>query len=162
MSPPSRPFLPSSLLSRVVHLHCSDPDSIRLVGGTSRCNGQIELHHNDQWRPLDSFSWDHRLSKFICHRLSCGSPTSVANIPSLTSSSWWIENSCVQSNALLRDCASKDQPSHNRIEIHCSGKCQTDTNSFHIMLPSYQSEQQLLKWVVSPTWPLLRRCQADL
>lgn len=120
------------LLTHVVHLPCSDPDNFRLVGGTSRCNGGLELQHNNHWKTVDSLSWDHRMSKFVCHWLSCGSPTSIVRRPLATLPfTWWIDKSCVQSHALLRDCVTTDRPRNSNIEIHCSGKSHIDTFTFY-------------------------------
>ncbi|XP_075871012.1 scavenger receptor cysteine-rich type 1 protein M160-like [Nelusetta ayraudi] len=104
-----------------VWLCCSDPDDLRLVGGTSRCNGRVQLKHDDEWRDLVLFLADRSASTFICHWLSCGSPISLVAREKSTPSIWVMYNSCVQSDASLRDCVTTfDQPWDTGIEIYCS------------------------------------------
>lgn len=106
---------------------CSDPDEIRLVGGTSQCNGRLELKHKDNWRVLDADSMDREKTAIICQWLGCGSPLSVARIPFSTPSTWLINTSCIVSSNLLKECvATNDIPKDSSIEINCSGKTWND------------------------------------
>lgn len=109
---------------------CSDPDEMRLVGGTSQCNGRPELKHNDNWRALDTDymeSWGRETTAIICQRLGCGSPLSAARIPFSPPSTWLIDTSCVVSGHLLKECVTTDDISKDSsIEINCSGKTWND------------------------------------
>lgn len=109
---------------------CSDPDEVRLVGGTSQCNGRPELKHNDNWRALDADStesWGRETTAIICQRLGCGSPLSVARMPFPTPSTWLINISCIVSSNLLKECVTaNDIPKDSSIEISCSGKTWND------------------------------------
>lgn len=117
---------------------CSDPDDFRLVGGTSRCNGRLQLKHNDEWREPYLTSPDRSISTLICHWLSCGSPISVVRGTQSTPPTWWLNNSCVQSHSLLRDCViTFNQFDHSRdpsIEMNCSGKCPIDKAHIPLIL----------------------------
>ncbi|XP_051805676.1 scavenger receptor cysteine-rich type 1 protein M130-like [Acanthochromis polyacanthus] len=41
-----------------VTLTCSGPDWLRLVEGSGRCDGTLEVRNWDEWRPVDDLYWD--------------------------------------------------------------------------------------------------------
>ncbi|XP_041638365.1 scavenger receptor cysteine-rich type 1 protein M130-like, partial [Cheilinus undulatus] len=45
--------------SRNLQITCSDPDEVRLVGGSSTCSGRLEIKHHGEWRPGNPYysSW---------------------------------------------------------------------------------------------------------
>ncbi|XP_051255595.1 scavenger receptor cysteine-rich type 1 protein M160-like [Dicentrarchus labrax] len=109
---------------KAVGLTCSDPNDVRLVGGTSRCTGILELKHRGEWKSVVNadFRWDLKVAAAMCGRLDCGSVVSAAK---RTESSerpvWWINSPCVQSESTLKECVTmKDQLSEYSLEITCS------------------------------------------
>ncbi|XP_030253884.1 deleted in malignant brain tumors 1 protein-like isoform X2 [Sparus aurata] len=109
---------------KAVGLTCSDPVDVRLVGGTSRCSGRLEMKHREIWKAVDTedFDWDQKATSVICRRLDCGSAVSTEKkMDSSEESVWWINSSCVQSNSTLRDCVTtKEESSTNSLEVTCS------------------------------------------
>ncbi|XP_039641407.1 scavenger receptor cysteine-rich type 1 protein M160-like, partial [Perca fluviatilis] len=93
---------------KAVGLTCSEP--VRLVGGSSRCTGTLEVKHQRQWRPVGGYyDWPLKQASEIaaaaCRELDCGSAVSVKERESSVRSVQWIRSNCVQSGSALRECA---------------------------------------------------------
>ncbi|XP_033986674.1 scavenger receptor cysteine-rich type 1 protein M130-like [Trematomus bernacchii] len=108
---------------RAVGLTCSEPDEVRLVGGESRCAGDLEVEHQGEWRPVHAFpSWTLKEAKVLCRDLDCGSAIYVAQrVVSSERPVWWIISGCAQSAAALRECAYSTSSSLF-LTLTCSGK----------------------------------------
>ncbi|XP_026506302.1 T-cell differentiation antigen CD6 [Terrapene carolina triunguis] len=46
--------------------------SVRLVNGSSRCSGAVEVHHDGRWMPVCQEMWDKEASHVVCRQLHCG------------------------------------------------------------------------------------------
>ncbi|XP_042269259.1 collagen alpha-1(XII) chain-like [Thunnus maccoyii] len=95
-------------------------ESVRLVGGASRCAGTLEVKLGE-WRPVGDSYWTMKEAAVICRVLDCGSAvsTGIRNEPS-DRSVWWINHNCVQSGSSLRDCVLSSRFSSSIIELTCS------------------------------------------
>ncbi|MEQ2164387.1 hypothetical protein GOODEAATRI_006250, partial [Goodea atripinnis] len=51
---------------------------IRIVNGTNRCNGRVELFHDGQWKRVCSSDWGKEAADVVCSEISCGSPVQSA------------------------------------------------------------------------------------
>ncbi|XP_053176347.1 scavenger receptor cysteine-rich type 1 protein M130-like [Scomber japonicus] len=106
---------------KAVGLTCSE--TVRLVGGASRCAGTLEVKQGE-WRPVDnSFSdWNLKQAAVACRELDCGSVVSTGSrYKSLYRPAWWINSYCLQSGSTLRDCVSSSTvPSSSMVELTCS------------------------------------------
>ncbi|XP_041661888.1 scavenger receptor cysteine-rich type 1 protein M130-like isoform X2 [Cheilinus undulatus] len=107
-----------------VGLTCSDPDEVRLVGGSSTCSGKLEIKHHGEWRPADPShsSWTLKDAAVICRRLDCGSAVSSRLIEESSDRPvWWISPDCVESKSTLKECVTTvDRSSSDNLEITCS------------------------------------------
>ncbi|KAI9521218.1 hypothetical protein NQZ68_010922 [Dissostichus eleginoides] len=101
-------------------LTCSE--SVRLVGGSRRCEGDLELNHQGEWRtvgPLDEH-WTLKEAAVACRDLDCGSAVSVGvRKASSRRSLWGINTRCLQSGSALRECA-RSVSSSNTLTLTCS------------------------------------------
>ena len=98
---------------------------MRLVGGTSKCTGILEMKHQGEWRPvLAWFDWNRMSSSVVCRRLHCGSAVSTEFTPSSTRKpGWMIPSSCVGSESSLVECGPvKSYDSTLTLKVNCSGK----------------------------------------
>ncbi|XP_033970114.1 scavenger receptor cysteine-rich type 1 protein M130-like [Trematomus bernacchii] len=104
-----------------VSLTCSEP--VRLVGGESRCAGDLEVEHQGEWRPVHYYSlWNLKEAGVACRELDCGSAVSVGRREeSSERPAWWISSDCVQSGSAMRECAASSS-SLSFLNLTCSGK----------------------------------------
>ncbi|XP_034384802.1 scavenger receptor cysteine-rich type 1 protein M130-like [Cyclopterus lumpus] len=93
---------------KAVGLNCSDftePDEVKLVGGSNHCVGGLELKHEGNWRPVDIYSWDLVSAAVVCRQLDCGSALSIGRRDDLYHPNGWrVKTSCGQSDSTIREC----------------------------------------------------------
>ncbi|XP_029301256.1 CD5 antigen-like isoform X2 [Cottoperca gobio] len=95
-------------------------ESVRLVGGDSRCAGTLELKHQGHWRPADVSDWNLKVAAVLCRELDCGSAVSIEQREESSERPvWWINPDCVQSGSALRECARSDTSS-SILNLTCS------------------------------------------
>ncbi|KAG7238973.1 hypothetical protein INR49_030311, partial [Caranx melampygus] len=127
---------------KAVGLTCSEP--VRLVGGASRCAGELQLKQ-DEWRPVDGYTWDSKLASAACRELGCGSVvSSLAPVKSSQKHVWEIRSGCMKSGFTLRDC-SRPRSTPTIVELTCSGSVRlmdgTSLCSGRLEVKSSQSNQ---------------------
>ncbi|XP_030255959.1 scavenger receptor cysteine-rich type 1 protein M160-like [Sparus aurata] len=109
---------------KAVGLTCSEPDFVRLVGGSSRCAGELEVKQHGVWRKVDNAvgQWNLKTADAVCRQLDCGSVLSTEKIQSLTSVPVWkINSTCLQSGSAVSDCVSSTTDFANyHMEVKCS------------------------------------------
>ncbi|XP_030416754.1 T-cell differentiation antigen CD6 isoform X3 [Gopherus evgoodei] len=59
----------------------SGEGSVRLVNGSSRCSGAVEVHHRGRWMPVCQEMWDKEASHVVCRQLHCGEAKETAAEP---------------------------------------------------------------------------------
>ncbi|KAK0152472.1 Antigen WC1.1 [Merluccius polli] len=81
---------------------------VRLVGGASRCEGELEVMHQSQWRPISySYrSWREQEAGVACRQLGCGALayTGRAPPPAGPHNTWRFLTDCGGAEAALTDC----------------------------------------------------------
>ncbi|XP_033973091.1 scavenger receptor cysteine-rich type 1 protein M130-like [Trematomus bernacchii] len=105
-----------------VSLTCSEP--VRLVGGESRCAGDLEVEHLGEWRPVGGSLSLRTLKEagVACRELDCGSAVSVGEREESSERPVWrISSLCVQSGSALRECA-VSRSSNYFLTLTCSDK----------------------------------------
>ncbi|XP_068585277.1 scavenger receptor cysteine-rich type 1 protein M130-like [Cebidichthys violaceus] len=100
---------------KAVGLTCSEP--VRLVGGSSRCAGTLEVKQGD-WRPVDGSDWTLKEAAVACEELDCGSAVSAGRRQAFNRSAWKIKSSCIQSGSALRECVTAS--SSSILKLTCS------------------------------------------
>ena len=107
---------------------CTESGDVRLVGGTSDCNGRLEMNHQGEWRPvLAWFDWNSMSSSVVCRQMDCGSAVSTEFTSSSTPEpGWMIPSSCVGSETSLVECGPvKSYDANVTLKVSCSGKTMT-------------------------------------
>ena len=115
---------------------CAESNDVRLVGGTSRCNGKLQMKYLGEWREVDDWSWNQKSSAIACTQLGCGSVEAAERFRAPSSEiRWWIESSCDGSESSLWECIERER--HNdsyiistyaahQVGLNCSGKPNID------------------------------------
>ncbi|CAI5666073.1 unnamed protein product [Oreochromis niloticus] len=97
-------------------------ESVRLVGGASRCAGTLELKHLGEWRPAVVFVSTPKAVAVICEHLACGSAVSVGRREKAPHRSvWWINGLCVEKASALWSFCVFPEPFPFASELTCSG-----------------------------------------
>ena len=123
---------------------CTDSGDVRLVGGTSNCNGVLEMQYQGKWRRvLAWFAWNWMSSSVVCRQLHCGSAVSTEFTSTSTHTrGWMIPSSCVGSEASLAECgAVKSHDGNVTLKVTCSGTAMTSTMTVFCDLPYRLSTQ---------------------
>uniref|UniRef100_A0A673A059 SRCR domain-containing protein n=1 Tax=Sphaeramia orbicularis TaxID=375764 RepID=A0A673A059_9TELE len=92
----------------------------RLVGGASRCHGDLEMKRKDgNWKPVDGLYWYRKLGNRVCAEPDCGSAVSLRH--RRTNSyidNWRIRPNCDESE--LSDCFRSRSHLSSFLELSCS------------------------------------------
>ncbi|XP_043944479.1 scavenger receptor cysteine-rich type 1 protein M130-like [Protopterus annectens] len=128
-----------SIPSAAAGVICSAGELIvRLVNGTDRCNGILEVNRFSNWERACNYNWNYALSDAVCKELYCGRASYIQSDISNTESQdgIWMNNTyCNGYEASLSKCRS-DQWSNGfcnskqQIRIVCSGNRFVTHNCF--------------------------------
>ncbi|XP_038548460.1 CD5 antigen-like [Micropterus salmoides] len=136
-----------------------ETDDIRLVGGSSRCSGLLQVKRQGAWRQEDDRGWDLKLADEVCRHLDCGSVVRASS--SFQKPSWRINPSCINLKSRPRKCLTK-RSSHllTSLEITCSDSVRlvngTSLCSGRLEVKSNQCGPQCVKMT------LTSRCRGGL
>uniref|UniRef100_A0A673BW49 SRCR domain-containing protein n=1 Tax=Sphaeramia orbicularis TaxID=375764 RepID=A0A673BW49_9TELE len=115
-------FLSMSIQGLLSENNTTSTESVhfRLVGGASRCHGDLEMkRHDGIWEPVEGLYWYRKLGNRVCAELDCGSAVSVRRRDTgLDIDSWWITSDCDES--ALRDCFRSGTRLSSFLELSCS------------------------------------------
>ncbi|XP_067451800.1 scavenger receptor cysteine-rich type 1 protein M130-like [Thunnus thynnus] len=97
---------PSS--SSIIELTCSD--SVRLVNGTKRCSGRLEVKSEQSWSSVCEADFDQQDAEVVCKELSCGAPSVLqgALYGEVEAPMWTKEFQCGGHESALLDCGRSD------------------------------------------------------
>ncbi|XP_065509206.1 scavenger receptor cysteine-rich type 1 protein M130-like [Caloenas nicobarica] len=112
--------LPGSLLLggvvEDVGVICWGSRRVRLVNGSGRCAGRVEIYYQDSWGTVCDDGWDLSDAAVVCHQLGCGGPVEAAGSARFGEGSGhiWLDGvNCSGSEAALWDCAAGPWGQHD-------------------------------------------------
>lgn len=108
-----------------------EPTQVRLVNGSSRCSGRIEVHHNQRWGTVCDDGWDLADAEVVCRQLGCGTAVSAPGKALFGQGHdpvWLDEVNCMGTEGAITECRLKRWGDHNckhdeDASVVCSGKC---------------------------------------
>lgn len=109
---------------------CSGHREPRLVGGSDRCHGRLEIVHGATWGTVCDWHWDLQDARVLCRTLKCGQVISVIGGAYFGEGSgpvWQEAYGCQGNEASLWNCASAPRPQHTctherDVSVICSGQ----------------------------------------
>uniref|UniRef100_A0AAR2LCU3 Uncharacterized protein n=2 Tax=Pygocentrus nattereri TaxID=42514 RepID=A0AAR2LCU3_PYGNA len=88
-----------------VELTCSGPDDVRLVGGSGRCAGTLEMFHGGEWRGVTADRWSMKEAAVVCRQLGCGSAVkSPMSVSGGDETGWGFHIACFGSESAVKEC----------------------------------------------------------
>ncbi|XP_072884197.1 scavenger receptor cysteine-rich domain-containing protein DMBT1-like [Hemitrygon akajei] len=95
---------------------CTEGPEIRLIGGSNRCSGRVEVRYNAQWGTVCDDGWDTEDAKVVCNQLGC--PSAAAAIPTARFGQgsgyiWMDDVGCNGNESTLWECSFREWGVHN-------------------------------------------------
>uniref|UniRef100_A0A9J8D5Y2 Si:ch211-161n3.4 n=1 Tax=Cyprinus carpio carpio TaxID=630221 RepID=A0A9J8D5Y2_CYPCA len=117
-----------------------DRVNVRLVNGSSRCAGRVEVLHRGQWGTVCDDGWDMADAAVVCRELDCGEPVdalSAAHFGPGSGPIWMGIALCLTgSESTLKNCGSLGWGIHNCNHSKDAGvNCSDHTHSRLIIGP---------------------------
>ncbi|KAL8176299.1 UNVERIFIED_CONTAM: hypothetical protein K2H54_030377 [Gekko kuhli] len=87
---------------------CTDMKEIRLVNGSNRCSGRLEVLHNNQWGTVCDDDWEISSAEVVCRELGCGRAISAphrAHFGEGKDPIWLDAVKCKGTESSFKDCS---------------------------------------------------------
>ncbi|XP_029281880.1 deleted in malignant brain tumors 1 protein-like isoform X2 [Cottoperca gobio] len=83
---------------------CSE--SVRVVNGSNRCNGRVEVYQEGNWKRVCSSDWDNEDANVVCREINCGTPSTQAKVPNFGEATGLdsIKPNCLGNESSISQC----------------------------------------------------------
>ncbi|KAM9168746.1 scavenger receptor cysteine-rich type 1 protein M130-like [Mergus octosetaceus] len=95
---------------------CQGSRRVRLVDGTGRCAGRVEIYYQGRWGTVCDDAWDLADAAVVCHQLGCGGAVEAAGSARFGEGSGqiWLDGvNCSGAEAALWDCPAEAWGQHD-------------------------------------------------
>nr|XP_034361789.1 deleted in malignant brain tumors 1 protein isoform X1 [Arvicanthis niloticus] len=120
LSQPAPSFLVSDMISaslvKLPEVHTSTGLDLRLVNGTNRCEGRVEVYYANTWGTVCDDNWSIEDAHVVCRQLGCGPALSALRGSSFGPGSGSIaldDVNCTGTESSLAQCSHRDWLTHN-------------------------------------------------
>ncbi|KAL6467266.1 hypothetical protein MHYP_G00250700 [Metynnis hypsauchen] len=100
---PSAAALAAVILT-LIYSPTAEPDDVRLVDGSGRCDGAVEVFYDGEWTRVNGHDWTRIEAAVVCRELDCGSAVTATWRNSESEESGFFVD-CKGSESVLSDCS---------------------------------------------------------
>lgn len=117
-------------LKKLFPFNLTDNSPVRLMNGTNRCSGRVEVYHEGQWGTICDDKWGIQEADVTCREMNCGSALAVkykAYYGRGHNQVWLDDVECIGHEKSLSDCSHRGFGEHDcdhneDAGVLCSGK----------------------------------------
>ncbi|XP_078141077.1 scavenger receptor cysteine-rich domain-containing protein DMBT1-like [Centroberyx gerrardi] len=104
---------------------CTESVKVRLVNGSDRCSGRVEVYYNGQWGAVCGDDWDMKDAEVVCREAVCGRAQSVGDDYGQGSEEHWLDGlECLGNESSLTQCSHKGFGRHEcRHTVNAAVRC---------------------------------------
>lgn len=143
------------ILFKFLSTYLSFAEHVRVVNGSNRCSGRVEVYNDSNWKRVCSSDWAMADAEVVCREINCGNPTFQTEVLHFGEARnvGGIKPNCVGNESSISQCTLQDsKESCVDATILCTSKspmCSDYISNFVLNFTwSY-----LLFWMVSElTW----------
>ncbi|KAH0626624.1 hypothetical protein JD844_001708 [Phrynosoma platyrhinos] len=120
----------------------ADTVGIRLVNGSSRCSGRVEVFHSGQWGTICDDNWSIEDARVICQQLGCGAASSApgrARFGRGTGNIWLDEVQCTGTESAIGQCPARPWGENDCNHGEDAGVVCSETDPAEVRLVNGQS-----------------------
>ncbi|KAM9593329.1 scavenger receptor cysteine-rich domain-containing protein SCART1-like [Morphnus guianensis] len=107
---------PAAGVAEDVGVICWGSRRVRLVNGSGRCAGRVEIYYQGIWGTVCDDGWDLSDAAVVCHQLGCGGAVEAAGSAQFGKGSGqiWLDGmNCSGAEAALWDCPARPWGQHD-------------------------------------------------
>ncbi|XP_051813982.1 CD5 antigen-like [Acanthochromis polyacanthus] len=146
-------------ISDSLEVTCSD--SVRLVGGTHRCSGRLQVKRNQVWSSVCSDGFDLQDAEVVCRELGCGSPSGFKEELYGEAPEWIPEFRCGGHESALLHCERSDRDTCSpgtTVTLTCSAPDQVrlvgnrSTCAGELQMKVHEEWRPVVDWYWNQKW----------